>query len=351
MTKLVVGNVSPATSVQDAGRFGAQRYGLTQSGAMDALALACANTLAGNSPFTAAIEVGPLGGTFTARGGALRLALSGAVRQASIGARQLQLNESAVLADGESLTLAPARTGSFGYLALEGGVRGEPVFGSLSVNMRSGLGSPYPRPLQAGDEIEIAAASALAQERRLELPAMSEQPIRVVLGPQDDEFEDDARDLFLSSDWVISAASDRMGFRLEGPVLKHKGGHNIVSDGTVSGSIQIPGNGQPLVLMPDRGTTGGYPKIATVIGQDIGRIAQTQVGKVIRFKAITISEAHAEARRYAKLLASLPGLLREAGGAALNLDALQSANIAGSAISAIDAVTWQPLAASDVPTP
>lgn len=351
MAKLIIGNVSPATSVQDAGRFGAQRYGLTQSGAMDAFALACANALAGNPLFTAAIEVGPLGGTFTARGGALRFALSGATRQASIGTRQLQLNESAVLADGETLTLTPARTGSFGYLALEGGVRGEPIFGSQSVYMRAGLGSPYPRPLQTGDEIETGTASALAQERRLDLPKAPEQPIRVVLGPQDDEFEDGARELFLNSDWMISAASDRMGFRLEGPAIKHTNGHNIVSDGTVSGSIQIPGNGQPLVLMPDRGTTGGYPKIATVIGQDLGRIAQTQVGKIVRFKAITIGEAHAEARRYAKLLASLPGLLREAGGSALNLDALQSANIAGAAISAIDAVTWQPLAASDVPTP
>lgn len=341
MAKLVVGTVSPATSVQDAGRFGAQRYGLTQSGAMDALALACANTLVGNKPFTAAIEVGPLGGAFMARGGALRVALSGAMRQANISARPLPLNESALIADGETLTLTPARTGSFTYLALEGGVRGEPVFGSLSVNMRSGLGAPYPRPLQAGDEIEISAAQSLAQERKLDLPAVPDQPIRVVMGPQDDEFGE-ARDLFLASDWVISAASDRMGFRLEGPVIKHQGGHNIVSDGTVSGSIQIPGNGQPLVLMPDRGTTGGYPKIATVIGSDLGRIAQTQVGKTIRFKALSIADAHAEARKFAKLIASLPSLLRDAGGSMLDLDALQSANIAGAAVNAMDAATWQP---------
>ena len=350
MTKLVIGAISPATSVQDAGRFGAQRYGLTQSGAMDALALACANTLVGNSPFTAAIEVGPLGGTFTARGGALRLALSGAARQASIGARKLPLNESELLVDGESLTLASARTGSFTYLALEGGVQGEPVFGSLSVNMRSGLGSPYPRPLQSGDEINIPEAKSLAHEHKLELPAVSEQPIRVVMGPQDDEFGE-ATELFLKSEWTISAASDRMGFRLEGPVIKHNGGHNIVSDGTVSGSIQIPGNGQPLVLMPDRGTTGGYPKIATVIGPDLGRIAQTQAGRSIRFKAISIADAHAEVRKFAKLIASLPGMLRNANGSAFNLDALQSANIAGAAVSAMDSVTWQPSPADDTSIP
>ena len=95
------------------------------------------------------------------------------------------------------------------------------------------------------------------------------------MGPQDDEFDDAEKQLFLDSEWKISATSDRMGYRLEGPVIKHLHGHNIVSDGTVNGSIQVPGNGAPIVLMPDRGTSGGYPKIATVISVDLGRFAQT----------------------------------------------------------------------------
>ena len=108
---------------------------------------------------------------------------------------------------------------------------------------------------------------------------MADAPIRVVLGPQDDEFGDDAKKLFLDSEWKISATSDRMGYRLEGPVIKHLHGHNIVSDGTVNGSIQVPGNGAPIVLMPDRGTSGGYPKIATVISADLGRFAQIPAGR------------------------------------------------------------------------
>ena len=156
---------------------------------------------------------------------------------------------SATLADGETLTLGFARGGSFSYLAIEGGIEGEPMFGSLAVNARAGLGSPYPRPLQSGDELQAKAASG-APERRIELPAATDAPIRVVWGPQDDEFADETKKLFVDSEWKISATSDRMGYRLEGPVLRHLHGHNIVSDGTVSGSLQVPGNGQPIVLMP-----------------------------------------------------------------------------------------------------
>ena len=264
MTALVISSIGPASSVQDGGRPGSQRYGLVPSGAIDRLALAAANALAGNPPFAAAIEIGPFGASFTARAGAVRVALTGAPRNADIAKRPVNFDSSMTLANGETLTLGFARGGAFSYLAVEGGIQGEPMFGSLSVNARAGLGSPYPRPLQAGDELQVAAASG-ATERRIELPAIADAPIRVVLGPQDDEFSDENKKLFLDSEWKISATSDRMGYRLDGPVIKHLHGHNIVSDGTVNGSIQVPGNGAPIVLMPDRGTSGGYPKIATVI--------------------------------------------------------------------------------------
>jgi 5-oxoprolinase (ATP-hydrolysing) subunit C len=340
MSKLVISSIGPASSVQDGGRPGSQRYGLVPSGAIDRLALAAANTLAGNAPFTAAVEVGPFGATFTARGGAVRVALAGAPRNADIAKRPVNFDSSMTLADGETLTLGFARGGAFSYVAIEGGIEGEPMFGSLSVNARAGLGSPYPRPLQSGDELQVAAASGAA-ERRIELPAMAETPIRVVLGPQDDEFSDDNKKLFLDSEWKISATSDRMGYRLEGPVVKHLHGHNIVSDGTVNGSIQVPGNGAPIVLMPDRGTSGGYPKIATVISADIGRFAQMPAGKAFRFKAISMKEAQAEARKFATLLQSLPERLRAIDNFDLNIEALRDANVAGSAVSAVDIGTWQ----------
>ncbi|WP_291685526.1 biotin-dependent carboxyltransferase family protein [Bradyrhizobium sp.] len=340
MSKLVVSTIGPASSVQDGGRHGAQRYGLTPSGAMDPLALAAANTLVGNGAFDAAIEIGPFGAALTAREGAVRVALSGAPRSADIASRAIAWDSSTTLADGETLTLGFARGGAFSYLAIEGGITGESMFGSLAVNARAGLGSPYPRPLQAGDELQTRAASAAA-ERRIELPAIAEGPIRVVLGPQDDEFGDEAKNLFFDSEWKISATSDRMGYRLEGPVIRHLHGHNIVSDGTVNGSIQVPGNGAPIVLMPDRGTSGGYPKIATLITADLGRFAQIPAGKGFRFKAVSMAEAQGEARNFAKLLRTLPDRLRAIETFDLNIEALRDANVAGSAVSAIDARTWQ----------
>jgi len=162
----------------------------------------------------------------------------------------------------------------------------------------------------------------------------------VVLGPQDDEFSDDAKTLFFDSEWKISATSDRMGYRLEGPVIRHLDDHNIVSDGTVDGSIQVTGMGAPIVLMSDRGTSGGYPKIATVISADLGRFAQTPAGTGFRFKAVTMAEAQAEAKAFAKLLRSLPDRLRAIESIDLNIEALQDANVAGSAVSAVDAGTW-----------
>jgi biotin-dependent carboxylase-like uncharacterized protein len=350
MSKLVISTIGPASSVQDGGRHGAQRYGLTPSGAMDPLALAAANSLVGNAIFAAAIEIGPFGAAFTARDGAVRVALAGAPRNADIAGRAAVSDTSMTLADGEVLTLGFARGGSFSYLAIEGGIPGEPMFGSLAVNARAGLGSPYPRPLQAGDELEVAAASG-ATEHRIELPAEAQGPIRVVMGPQDDQFGDDATSLFLDSEWRISSTSDRMGYRLEGPEIRDLHGHNIVSDGTVNGSIQVPGNGQPIVLMPDRGTTGGYPKIATVITADLGRFAQIPVGRGFRFKAVSMEVAQAEARKYAALLRSLPDRLRAIENFDLNLEALRDANVAGSAVSAVDARTWQIASPADTLTP
>ena len=340
MSKLVVSSIGPVSSVQDGGRHGAQRYGLTPSGAMDRLALAVANTLVGNPLLSAAIEIGPFGAVFTARQGAVHLGLSGATRDAAISGRSVAFDSSMTLADGESLTLGFARGGSFSYLAIEGGVAGEPMFGSLAVNARAGLGSPFPRPLQTGDELQVAAAAA-PPGQRIELPATANGPIRVVMGPQDDEFDAAAIKLFLDSPWTISATSDRMGYRLEGPVIRHLHGHNIVSDGTVNGSIQVPGNGAPIVLMPDRGTSGGYPKIATVITADHGRFAQLSAGKSFRFKAVPMAEAQAALRAYEGLIRALPDRLRPIESVDLNIEALQQANVAGTAVSAVDAVTWQ----------
>jgi allophanate hydrolase subunit 2 len=198
--------------------------------------------------------------------------------------------------------------------------------------------------------LQTAPASS-APEQRIELPAAIDAPIRVIWGPQDDEFADDARKLFIDSEWKISATSDRMGYRLEGPVLRHLHGHNIVSDGTVNGSLQVPGNGQPIVLMRDRGTSGGYPKIAAVISADFGRFAQIPAGRGFRFRAISMAEAQTEARKFAELLRTLPERLRAIESVDLNIDALHDANVAGHAVSAVDAGTWHAESLADMAGP
>jgi biotin-dependent carboxylase-like uncharacterized protein len=349
MTALRIDEAGPLTSVQDVGRFGAQRYGLGPSGAMDRFALAAANALVGQPLAAAAIEIGPLGARFTACDGGVTIALAGTARDASVGARSLPLLASARLEEGETLVLKPARGGLFSYLAVAGGIAGEPVFGSLAVHARAGLGSPYPRPLRAGDRLMLQRTPAPPPVNgRTVTLAPAHGPIRVVPGPQDDYFTDAALTLFFNSHWRVSAQFDRMGYRLEGPRLVHARSANIVSDGTVTGHIQVPGNGQPLVLMPERGTTGGYPKLGAIITADLGRFAQTPPGSDVRFQAVSVAEAQHAARNFAAQLAALPRQVR-AMDDGISLERLMRGDVAGQAVNALDTETWQDVPAGTPP--
>ncbi|MCM0021711.1 MAG: biotin-dependent carboxyltransferase family protein [Tagaea sp.] len=327
----------PATSVQDAGRAGFLRFGLSSAGAMDRFALAAANALVGAAPAQAAIEIGPLPARLAAKEAPVRIALAGAAREASASGRKIALARSFVLAPGETLTLGAARGGLYTYLAAAGGILGPPAFGSLSVHARAGLGSPIARPLRAGDALPVAADPG-GEDRHLPVPAPETGPIRVVLGPQDDYFSAPQIDAFLGAEWRVALASDRMGYRLDGPKIAAARGHNIVSDGIANGAIQIPGGGQPLVLLADRGTTGGYPKIACIATCDLGRFAQTPPGTALRFEAIGVDAAQGLARAFE---ASLEGLrARAIAGGGLTSEALLAANVAGRAVSALDGESW-----------
>ena len=180
------------------------------------------------------------------------------------------------------------------YLAIEGGPDIPHVLGSASTYVRGALGGLDGRRFRARDvvplkldAVEVRAEYALARP----LDLAFDQPIRVVLGPQADYFTDDAVQTFLSSEFTVSHQADRMGYRLEGPMLAHAKGYNIVSDGIVTGSIQVPGSGRPIVLMVDNQTTGGYPKIATVISADIPVVGRRKPGRTIRFVAVDVREA------------------------------------------------------------
>jgi biotin-dependent carboxylase-like uncharacterized protein len=288
------------TSVQDMGRVGWRRFGLTGAGAMDPESLAVANALVGNPIEAAAIEFAHAGGDWQVRGADCRIALAGGAFDAAIDGEALPPNTSIVLRQGRTLRIGGARDAVWGYLAIAGGLLVPREFGSRSTHIRSGVGGLNGRFLAAGDELPLAALGApMGAERTLSRPPPDRRAaIRVVLGPQDDFFTPAAIDVFLSAEYRVTWQGDRMGYRLEGPRLEHARGFNIVSDGLLPGSIQVPGNGQPIVLLMDAQTTGGYPKIATIVSGDIGRFAQHRPGHAVRFQAVDQDDAQLLRREF-----------------------------------------------------
>lgn len=210
------------------------------------------------------------------------------------------------------------------------------MLGSVATHTRTRLGGLDGNPLAAGDLLPLAAPAP--RDRPLTLPPAHRPtfggPIRVVLGPQADGFTDEGLRTFLSEPYTLTARADRMGCHLDGPPIAHADGFNIVSDGIVNGSIQVPGHGRPLILLADRHTTGGYPKIATVISADLGRLAQVRPGETIRFAAVAVAEAQAIARAARRSLDARLAALVPAGGDALDSAFLLSCNLVGGVVSA-----------------
>lgn len=291
MTELRVAVPGGALTLQDLGRPGYGRYGVSESGAMDGLALRIANRLVGNAEGEACIEFALIGGTFEARDGSCRVAVAGGDFEVTVEEHALGPYRAIDLAPGGRIVVGPAQSGVYGYLAVAGGFDIEPVLGSRSVHVRSRIGGT---PLWAGTSLTLRrafppAGPALCLDRAF-WPA-SDGPVRVVWGPQDDLFTERAKADFLRGPYRATIQSDRMGYRLEGPPIEHAGDFNIVSDGIVLGSIQVPGSQQPIVLLADRQTTGGYPKIATVVPPDIRRVVQRGFGSPFHFAAVSLDAA------------------------------------------------------------
>ncbi|MBU2583293.1 MAG: biotin-dependent carboxyltransferase family protein [Alphaproteobacteria bacterium] len=335
--------ITPGIStIQDHGRFGLQRYGVAPAGAMDRTALRRANELAGCKPGTPTVETGPLPATFEVSGAPIRIAVTGAPRQVSISGRQAALDQTHLLRDGERLAIGSARGGMFSYISFEGGLLTEAQLTSSSLDERAGFGSPFKRPLQTGDFLEVTPATIWPSERSAAIPSSGlsqRNVIRVILGPQDDYFFPETIDQFLNTRWRVGLNSNRMCFTLDGPLLAHAKGYNIVSDGTVRGSIQIAGDGQPFVLLADRGTVGGYPKIATLATVDMDRFVQIPAGGEVRFEAVSVERAQALLRTQASR--GTPAM-RDAGTVTvLNEAALSSANLAGAATNALEPAAFE----------
>jgi len=298
-------SAGPGTTLQDAGRHGYLRYGVTAAGPMDPLAHATANLAVGNPAGATALEVSPGGIEVTAELGPLSVAVAGGEFDVSLDGRSLPPAAVLNLDEDAVLKIRAGCSGSWCYLAAAGRFVLPKVLGSHATHTRTGFGGVNGRAVVAGERLRIESSGASKPSLGgIVAPWLgsSVNTVRVVLGPQHDYFAADQIAAFLAGPWSVSAKRDRMAYFLDGPRLTHARGYNIVSDGIAMGAIQVPGDGRPIVLMADRQSTGGYPKIATVIGPDLGRLAQARPGTGFRFEAVSIGEAVAARREEAAWL-------------------------------------------------
>lgn len=337
-------------SIQDLGRPGFRRFGVPRAGALEAGWLRVANALLRNDEAAPAIEFFAGGLTVRAPERPIRVALTGhfvADRMGPGGRARIASWRSVTLAAGDSLRCGMVSPGRVGYLAVAG-IDLPRQLGSVSTDVRSGFGGVDGRLLNAG--VRLPASVGVGGERMLRSPpSLDTAPIRVVLGPQDDYFRSSALACFLGGDYRISSAADRMGMRLDGPLLQHRPekGVEIVSDATVPGSIQVPGQGQPIVLLADAQTAGGYPKIGTVISADLPRLAVLAPGQSVRFVAVSVAIAERAARaRELAVRAQIADIGPLADAGEPDLQAIYAANLVS---GVVDAGAHEAVEGADLP--
>jgi biotin-dependent carboxylase-like uncharacterized protein len=287
------------TTLQDLGRPGYAHLGIPVGGALDPVSLRAANVLVGNAPDSAAIEVAYVGPTFVIDAQSVRMSFVGAEAMIEVFSGMdascgwpVESMRSIRLQQGEVVRIGALSRGAVLYVAVEGGFEVEPVLGSASTYVRGGFGGWHGRALVEGDRLPLRRESASdSGDCRLDGMDLSVPArLRAIDGPQIDHFSNEEIAAFFASEYTVFAG-DRMGMRLRGRRLNHSRGFDITSDGIAPGSIQISGSGQPIVLLADRQTTGGYPKIATVISADLPALGRIPIGARIGFERITIDAA------------------------------------------------------------
>ena len=302
------------TTVQDLGRFGYQRDGIIVSGAMDATALRVANLLVGNEDDAAGLEITLRGPTVRFEADHL-VAFTGAHLSPTLNGRPVGLNRPVWVRAGTELGFGAATAGCRAYLAVAGGLAVPRVLGSRATYLRAGLGGLHGRALRAGDQLPVGAAPTRSERLRQTLPASPPgQPwaqarytpgpalcptprpnpvVRAVRGPEYAQFAAASRRAFWQEPFAITPAADRMGYRLHGPPLARRTRAELLSSAVAFGTVQVPADGQAIVLLADHQTTGGYPRLAQVITADFSALAQAAPGQVLRFAEVTLAEAQA----------------------------------------------------------
>jgi antagonist of KipI len=287
----------PRTTVQDLGRYGFGRYGVPPSGALDAFALRAANLLVGNPEGEAGLEITVMGLKVRALSSSA-VAIGGGDLHPVINQRPVETWRSYIMKKDDILHFKGRRNGCRAYLALGGGILCPSVLKSKSTNLSSGFGGYRGRALKKGDILfSEAPHTHLRTGGRVLGPqsmpfSLEEWTLRILFGPQDGDFREEAKSIFLGSSFMVSPLSDRTGVRLSGPSILRKVGmaESIISEGVVPGTIQIPGDGQPIIILAET-ITGGYRKIATVITADLSFLGQIMPGDRVKFREVAMDEA------------------------------------------------------------
>jgi len=304
------------STVQDEGRYGYMDFGISVSGAMDALAMHTANILVGNKRDEAVIEMTMQGLEAVFDSSAI-IAITGANMHPQINGSPVPMYEAVRVAAGDTLTLGYAQSGLRAYLAFYKGLYLKKTLGSYSTNIKAGIGGYMGRALKAGDLLFFNTTEpCLANIEKYKAPLQARHPyfsgncatVRVVLGLQSDYFTSEGINTFFTSEYKLTNDSDRMGIKLVGAPIAAHTGVDIVSDGMPEGGIQIPSSGMPIIMAADRQTTGGYAKIGAVISRDMPIIAQCKPGDSIRFEKISIRAAQRLYKRRLRLLSKMEKL-------------------------------------------
>jgi 5-oxoprolinase (ATP-hydrolysing) subunit C len=322
-----------AAALQDCGRTGYQRFGVPVSGALDTISLAIANILAGNAPCTAAIEILGGGLAFEVDADSVTFALAGMAAPLILQGRNARLVipplQSTTARRGDIVRIPPPNGGAAVYLAVEGGFDIPPALGSQSTYRRAALGGFRGRALAQDDRLPLRLPSSSRSSTALNLEIRAPEILRVMRGPNSSYFTPAAFETLFSSGYAIAPASDRMGLRLAGSGLERAIAGELPTQGTTAGNLQVPSDGQPILLLADRQTTGGYPRIATVIGADIDAAGRLAAGMSVRFEEVTREKAVRLLKARRDWLASLPGLVKPVPSDALSPERLLSHNLVG----------------------
>jgi len=283
------------TTVQDGGRYGSQQYGVYPSGPMDDRSFRMANILAGNDADEACLEITISGPVIRFTENAV-IAVTGGNFTPELNRNPLGMYRAVAVKDGDTVSFGYAKTGCRCYLAVAGGMNIPDLMGSKSTLIKYGVGGYKGRKLASGDEIPLnGTPDAVSDLTARVLPAeqipSEVRTVRVILGPQEEDFTEAGIRTFLYSEYTVNPVSDRMGYRMDGPRIEQKTDGNIISDGIVMGAVQVPTDGKPIIMMADHQTVGGYTKIASVISVDLPVVGQMKPGDRARFVAVGIEEA------------------------------------------------------------